>query len=915
MATNITFHPSTVTAEERASLRGQRGLTLWLTGLSASGKSTIAVALEQALLRAPYKLSAYRLDGDNIRFGLNKDLGFSPKDREENIRRIAEVAKLFADSTAIAITSFISPYRADRDLARDLHDKAGHPFVEVWIDVPVEVAEKRDPKGLYKKAREGKIPEFTGISAPYEEPLKAEIHIKSAETSVEDAVKIIVKYLEEKGYLTAPPATTLVATNKIKPDPAQHRLALQLQKLYFRLKDYSPELEYRDRLEQISRSLSQKTQHVSQQGRGFFLSSLFRRAADGGRSTLSLTRTLPIHDSALSIDSPQGMLLYGEVGRGKSMLLDLLYNSLPNGKKRRWHFNTFMLDIFRRLELSRIERAASDLDFKHEHVILTLARDSVVNSPILFLDEFQMPDRTASKLLNGFVTSFFHLGGVLVASSNRMPDELAKASGIEFQRDRSTSGRGMFGWDIKRLSDGQKAAQSDFGMFLEVLKARCEIWQMEGERDWRREEDVDMEEEVLHQDDQMGLEQQSSGNEAGFVISPDSIVLSGSEARNLSSDAPPHYHVFIPSSPPTAFVADVDRLNPSGAWFPKTLNVYSRPLQLSRTNSNIAFATFDELCARTLGPADYTSLCSHFHTLILTDVPVLTMTLKNEARRFITLLDALYEARCRLLIEAAAPPDKLFFPETRTRHAAEAEIDSGDSIESEAYSEVYQDSTAPFRPNISLYSESNDGLMASALPTSSQLRSVLADEDADFGPTYGNGRSHGASSNDLAEIERQQAAQQGIGPDFTNVSTLIGQDEMFAFKRARSRLWEMCGRKWWHDRSGPPEKWWTPLSQDGRFWERPTDGNLASTVSGHPISGEGMHDVIREQGDDLSGDLNGSPKHGRSLDRQDEERHPPQFGFWHAWGLGEWGTKGSGRAKELKERRSKRRNDSDAMDR
>ncbi|RMZ91480.1 hypothetical protein DV736_g1280, partial [Chaetothyriales sp. CBS 134916] len=208
---NITFHPSTVTPAERVSLRRQRGLTIWLTGLSASGKSTIAVALEQALLRKPYSLSAYRLDGDNIRFGLNKDLGFSPKDREENIRRIAEVAKLFADSSTIAITSFISPYRADRDLARQLHEndsaggEHGFPFVEVWIDVPVEVAEKRDPKGLYKKAREGKIPEFTGISAPYEEPLKPEIHIKSHETSVEDAVTIIVKYLEGQGYLTPPP--------------------------------------------------------------------------------------------------------------------------------------------------------------------------------------------------------------------------------------------------------------------------------------------------------------------------------------------------------------------------------------------------------------------------------------------------------------------------------------------------------------------------------------------------------------------------------------------------------------------------------------------------------------------------------------------------------------------------------------
>ncbi|KAK9484675.1 Adenylylsulfate kinase-domain-containing protein [Lipomyces starkeyi] len=200
MATNITWHAG-LTHDERSKFRGQGGLTIWLTGLSASGKSTIATALEQHLLHNG--LAAYRLDGDNIRFGLNKDLGFSEKDRNENIRRIAEVSKLFADSTTISITSFISPYRADRDQARALHDKDNIPFIEVYVDVPVEVAEQRDPKGLYKKARAGLIPEFTGISAPYEEPTKPEIHLHSDTTSVEEAVQIIVDYLAEKGYIKA----------------------------------------------------------------------------------------------------------------------------------------------------------------------------------------------------------------------------------------------------------------------------------------------------------------------------------------------------------------------------------------------------------------------------------------------------------------------------------------------------------------------------------------------------------------------------------------------------------------------------------------------------------------------------------------------------------------------------------------
>lgn len=198
MATNITWHEG-LTHDERAELVGQKGVTLWFTGLSASGKSTIATALEQFLLQQ--KINSYRLDGDNVRFGLNKDLGFSEADRNENIRRISEVAKLFTDSTAVTLTSFISPYKKDRQSARELHEAAKLPFVEVYVDVPIEVAEQRDPKGLYKKARAGVIPEFTGISAPYEAPDNAEIHIKSHELTVEEAVKQIYDYLKEKKYV------------------------------------------------------------------------------------------------------------------------------------------------------------------------------------------------------------------------------------------------------------------------------------------------------------------------------------------------------------------------------------------------------------------------------------------------------------------------------------------------------------------------------------------------------------------------------------------------------------------------------------------------------------------------------------------------------------------------------------------
>ncbi|EDK45527.1 adenylyl-sulfate kinase [Acetobacter pasteurianus] len=200
MATNITWHPN-LTHEERSLLRKQQGVTVWLTGLSASGKSTIACALEQSILNRG--LNSYRLDGDNVRFGLNKDLGFSEADRNENIRRISEVAKLFSDSCCVTVTSFISPYKADRRLARELHEKDNLPFVEVYVDVPIEVAEQRDPKGLYKKAKEGIIKEFTGISAPYEAPEKPEIHIENhSGLTVEQAAEQIIDYLLEKKYIS-----------------------------------------------------------------------------------------------------------------------------------------------------------------------------------------------------------------------------------------------------------------------------------------------------------------------------------------------------------------------------------------------------------------------------------------------------------------------------------------------------------------------------------------------------------------------------------------------------------------------------------------------------------------------------------------------------------------------------------------
>jgi len=194
-ATNITWHHGGITREDRHEILRQRGATIWFTGLSGSGKSTIAVEVEQALF-ALGKLS-YRLDGDNVRMGINKNLGFSEEDRKENIRRIGEVAKLFADAGAIALSSFISPYAGDRDEVRKLHEAAGLSFVEVFVDCTLEEAERRDPKGLYKRARAGEIRNFTGIDDPYEAPAYPEIHLRTDRMSLAEEVERVVNYLLE----------------------------------------------------------------------------------------------------------------------------------------------------------------------------------------------------------------------------------------------------------------------------------------------------------------------------------------------------------------------------------------------------------------------------------------------------------------------------------------------------------------------------------------------------------------------------------------------------------------------------------------------------------------------------------------------------------------------------------------------
>lgn len=194
---NILWHEAKVKKQDRHALNQHRSCVLWFTGLSGSGKSTLSVAVEKLLY--DYHIRSYVLDGDNIRHGLNRNLGFSPDDRKENIRRIGEVSKLFVDAGLFVLTAFISPYREDRDMVREMFDK--DEFIEIYVKCSIDECEKRDPKGLYQKARRGEIPNFTGISAPYEDPLHPELTIETDRQSIEQSAESVIAYLKQHKYI------------------------------------------------------------------------------------------------------------------------------------------------------------------------------------------------------------------------------------------------------------------------------------------------------------------------------------------------------------------------------------------------------------------------------------------------------------------------------------------------------------------------------------------------------------------------------------------------------------------------------------------------------------------------------------------------------------------------------------------
>ena len=607
--------------------------------------------------------------------------------------------------------------------------------------------------------------------------------------------------------------TSLIATGVYHPDAAQYRLAHHLQKLYLRLKDYTPATEYRARLQQIDKTIigpvkaADNTRELASPTHPIRRNPLFSRffQANESRDSLALTRVLTSHQAALHVNSPRGMFLSGEVGTGKSMLIDLLAEGLPTHRKKRWHYNTFMLYALSRLEEFQRSRTAGDVA---EYSLVWLAKEMIEQSPILFLDEFQLPDRAASKIMNHLFVAFFQLGGVLIASSNRMPEELEKASGGYYSPP-PTGGLVERVFGLGKTQKGELFGRtSDFAAFLEVLKARCDFWHIEGTRDWRRRETD------LGESNAAATFAESNASSEPLRVSDGPVAVGANDAEEtsvLAKDGPKQPFMYFLSSESDDKWLEIQ--SASNRWEPATLIVYGRKVRVPRQRDGVSSWNFEEL-ASSFGPADYITLASNYHTLIIDNVPVLTLETKNEARRFITLLDALYESKCKLIIRAAAGPDDLFFPETRTWAPTLEPVEgctvsgevTDDATYAETIAEVYQDQMAPFRPNISTYAE--------ASPNSK----YDPDQDSDFG--------------------KEQDAQ----INFNQTGAFTGEDERFAYKRAASRLWELCSAQW-HSRTG--EGWWQPLAKEARHWEGgkptiPLPTNHSETPSSEITMGESI---------------------------------------------------------------------------
>ncbi|KAI5481477.1 hypothetical protein MNV49_004234 [Pseudohyphozyma bogoriensis] len=749
---------------------------------------------------------------------------------------------------------------------------------------------------------------------------------------------------------------SLVARGKVKEDHEQLRALVQMRKLHRRLLDYQPPVRLITLLEALRSSSDPmmaatatndpppwpfERSPLSSIGSGLTDDEVEERrlihALDDKHRSKALVEVLKSDSSLEALDTPRGFLLTGPPGTGKSMLLDIFFASLPVNAKIRFHYHHFLLSLYTKvhdaLEKQRLEfeaeekamneaaglgeegypwsrreemkalaitkgwravfaggRSPNDPDLNvQEFVLVGIARDLIKEHGwLLAFDEVQLVDIAGAGMINRVLSWYWRLGGVVIGTSNRVPEDLYN-SGVQ---------------------------RESVNAFLVALASRSPVIELNSPLDYRREE-------------QRGEALEDSSDAPGEFGTVNAWKRWGSAAR-----------AWFVKGEEGEFGEAVKRIVGEEKGEKRTLKVYGRDLKIPWAVGGVAKFSFHELCEKALGPADYITLASNFHTVILTDVPVLMLSAKNEARRFITLLDSLYEAKTRLLVSAEVGVDDLFFPDaihgatspSLIAHSSPDDIDLrpihdsdssalpahsafrsggsdaageiGDSLVEEMMSEVNQDLEAPYRPNISSYDETS----LTKIYEMDQARKVEKEEE---------GKGKWKQQERKYETPHPSAATKS----FQSLAIFTGEEERFAFKRAVSRVHEMSSQEFLRTAE------WSPLPQGFRTWERPPKSQAVAPKPVTPAR-HSMGPAVPLDNDKLSGVLDpsnirlrfpeGVPKDADTevnVSRSQEvgRSEPPKLKEEHVWGVredwgkksGEWGKGASvyekGGSKERKE--------------
>lgn len=632
----------------------------------------------------------------------------------------------------------------------------------------------------------------------------------------------------------------------LEKDESQLRVMKEFQKLYHRVIDYSPPDELLIKISLLLRKIELKHAEASIRELGLTIPQLNLRSIqnifrkDPVAEKRQLVRTMTDEEELYNFESPQGLLVNGEVGCGKSMLMDIFAASLPHKSKMRWHYNNFILWVFNEMHKIRKERhfttvmsnnkAERKMSMENEFVLFEIAQKMIDKNTVLMLDEFMLPDIAAANIIKILFTYYFKLGGVLVATSNKLPEDLYSN---EFHKTK-------------------------FKSFVGILHARCQSVDMRSTKDYRSEL-ASLSTDLYLIDKLLNVNHEK-----------DWLKLVKVKALGIPEESPK--------------VTDNSPLDTLGG-IPSSLTVYSRTTHIPLTfkSDTVCYLDFTYICQGLFSASDYITLASRYRTIILDNVPMLTLKMKNEARRFITLLDAMYEAKCQLFIRSDVEVDYLFFPDQiegklpdHVQKQSDLNHNRLDVQDEEMFARTTIDMTNPYRPNVSSYDQ--DHTAAHNEPTVGLFGSGNEDPDS----------KHGNPVN------------------FKNLKAFTGEDEKFAYKRAVLRIKEMVGSEAWKNANR-----WVPIDESMRPWEKKSE-SIYDTRSGNSNLDIGTVDIkidklikdnksVRQIANQMLVDtLPKDYSEGHEIPfRQFNARIAPVFDrLNHFWSMGSWSSEQGKRLKD-----------------